>query len=217
MAILTHGVGEPRKNAGLFENPELDNHLLEMSEYIKIAKRLIGCNASPKASLMMLQDDDAISYVAHKLMIATCNWVHGGKRGTHRGYLGQCGRWAIKTWTSQTAVLTDKTWDDISLNTIIGNEDSHGRNVILVNTIEDPSAPDPTDMEMPLYDRLATAIENADLTEREQAVIDLVHFKQCTYEQVAGELGVSRERIKQNLYKAYEKIREADKIHGVLA
>jgi predicted DNA-binding protein (UPF0251 family) len=219
MAILTHGVGDPRKNTGLFESPDLDMHLLEMQEYIRIAKRLIGCNASPKASLRMLQDEDAISFVAHKLMIGTCNWVRGGKRGTHRGYLGQCGRWAIKTWSSQAYKMTDDTWDDISLfhDTSVGGEESCERNVILVNTIADARCPDPTDLEPPLYDRLAKAMDNAGLTEREATVIDLIHYKNCSYEQVAGELGVSKQRIQQNLHNAYEKIREADEIYGVLA
>lgn len=213
MVILTHGVGEPRKNTGLFDSPELDMHLLEMKEYIGIAKRLIGCNASPKASLKMLQDEDAISYVAYKLMMGTCNWVRGGKRGTHRGYLGQCGRWAIKTWSSQAAKLIDDTWNDISL---YHTEKSRERNVILVNTIADKSCPDPTDTEASLHDRLEEAINNAGLTEREMAIIDLVHHKQHTYRQAANELGISGERVRQNLHKAYEKIREADKIHGVL-
>lgn len=216
MAVLTHGVGDPIIE-DLFSHEELGDHLLTMDEYLKISRRIIGCYASPKAAHHMLNDEDALSFVANKLMIGTCKWVHGGKRGTHRGYLSQCGQWAIQTWVSQQNHKTNKEWDDLSLTHTVQHATGNDRVVYLYQTLIDKSAPDPSaECVLDLSQKIDIAIQNAKISERQLEALELVYYQGLTLEQAGGIMGVSKQRIQQLLNKAYESILKADENHGVL-
>jgi RNA polymerase sigma factor (sigma-70 family) len=215
MTVLTHGVNDPKTN-DLFNNKELDQHLLSMDEYIKIAKRIIGSHASPKACSRMLKDEDAIAFVAHKLMVGTCRWVNGGKRGTHRGYLSQCGVWAVWTWSEQQSDATTKEWDNISLYETVSLWSNDDRPIYLYQLIEDSRHMDIPSTQSEKIEATRLAVDNANLNDRDKMLVDMVYRQDMTLQEVGDILDISRERVRQLLCGIHQKILKADKEHGVL-
>jgi RNA polymerase sigma factor FliA len=85
--------------------------------------------------------------------------------------------------------------------------DSSGDQVSLMDTIEDPSAPDPSralDVG-DLKDRIAEAI--ASLPEREKLVIALYYYENLTLREIGEVLGVTESRISQLHTKAVLRLR----------
>lgn len=206
MSILTHGVGDPKID-GLFDNEELDQHLFTMDEYIRIAKRMIGRNASPAAVTKMLRDDDAISFVANKLMIGTCRWVQGGKRGNHRGYLSQCGIWAVATWVDQQSKAVEQEWDDISLYHDTGISHDRGRKIYLYEITEDPRDCGYNTHQDEKREAVSKAISSANLDERESSIVDMIYYQNMTQEEVGQRLSISKQRVQQLLARIHSKIK----------
>ena len=89
------------------------NEMLSLQEYVGISKRCIGHFASPDLAKQMLQSEDAISFVAEHLMMATCR--HDESKGrTLRSYHNQCAIWAIQNWVARISKHTD--YEILSLN-----------------------------------------------------------------------------------------------------
>jgi RNA polymerase sigma factor FliA len=85
--------------------------------------------------------------------------------------------------------------------------DSSGDQVSLMDTIEDPSAPDPSrSLDVgDLKDRIADAI--ATLPEREKLVIALYYYENLTLREIGEVLGVTESRISQLHTKAMLRLR----------
>ncbi len=85
--------------------------------------------------------------------------------------------------------------------------DSSGDQVSLMDTIEDPNAPDPANVVdvSDLKDRIADAI--ARLPEREKLVIALYYYENLTLREIGEVLGVTESRISQLHTKAVLRLR----------
>jgi RNA polymerase sigma factor for flagellar operon FliA len=85
--------------------------------------------------------------------------------------------------------------------------DSSGDQVSLLDTLQDPDAPDPAAMldQTDLKDRIADAI--ARLPEREKLVIALYYYENLTLREIGEVLGVTESRISQLHTKAVLRLR----------
>jgi len=89
------------------------NEMMSLQEYTDIAKRCIGHFASSDLASQMLKSEDAISFVAEHLMMATCRYDETKGR-TLRSYHNQCAIWAIQNWVARIRKTTD--YEILSLN-----------------------------------------------------------------------------------------------------
>lgn len=95
----------------------------------------------------------------------------------------------------------------VALDELWSVSDSSGDQVSLMDTIEDPSAPDPAralDVG-DLKDRIADAI--AMLPEREKLVIALYYYENLTLREIGEVLGVTESRVSQMHTKAVLRLR----------
>ncbi len=95
----------------------------------------------------------------------------------------------------------------VALDELWSVSDSSGDQVSLMDTIEDPNAPDPSralDVG-DLKDRIAGAIAN--LPEREKLVIALYYYENLTLREIGEVLGVTESRVSQMHTKAVLRLR----------
>ena len=85
--------------------------------------------------------------------------------------------------------------------------DSSGDAVSLLDTLQDPDAPDPEQLlaQSEVKDRLADAI--AALPEREKLVIALYYYENLTLREIGEVLGVTESRVSQLHTKAVLRLR----------
>ena len=95
--------------------------------------------------------------------------------------------------SNSTVVALDELW---------AVSDSSGDQVSLLDTLQDPEAPDPQQLldQSELKDRLAEAISS--LPEREKLVIALYYYENLTLREIGEVLGVTESRISQLHTKA---------------
>jgi RNA polymerase sigma factor FliA len=95
----------------------------------------------------------------------------------------------------------------VALDELWSVSDSSGDQVSLMDTIEDPNAPDPSralDVG-DLKDRIADSI--AKLPEREKLVIALYYYENLTLREIGEVLGVTESRVSQMHTKAVLRLR----------
>ena len=188
-----------------FNTPGIQDYLFDLDEYLQIARKTIGAFSTPSMRRAM-NNDDAVAYVADRLMIGTCRWVKGGKRGSHRGYLMACAKWAIKTWGSKFIQLQNHEWHDISLS----HEAHVGSRLLVHETIADPKAKTPAEnLETPATIYVQNLIGHANLTDQQREYVQCVHVEGLSASETARRVGVSRERVRQVLEAAMPRLREA--------
>ena len=85
--------------------------------------------------------------------------------------------------------------------------DSSGDQVSLLDTLQDPAAPDPAQLvdATELKDRIADAI--ARLPEREKLVVALYYYENLTLREIGEVLGVTESRVSQLHTKAVLRLR----------
>ncbi len=95
----------------------------------------------------------------------------------------------------------------VALDELWSTSDSSGDQVSLMDTIEDPSAPDPAKaLDVgDLKDRIAESI--ALLPEREKLVIALYYYENLTLREIGEVLGVTESRVSQLHTKAVLRLR----------
>jgi RNA polymerase sigma factor FliA len=102
----------------------------------------------------------------------------------------------------QEALLKISNSAVVALDELWAVSDASGDKVSLLDTLEDPDAPDPQRLldKSELKDRLAEAI--AALPEREKLVIGLYYYENLTLREIGEVLGVTESRISQLHTKA---------------
>ena len=102
----------------------------------------------------------------------------------------------------------------VALDELWSVSDSSGDQVSLMDTIEDPGAPDPAKaLDVgDLKDRIADSIAN--LPEREKLVIALYYYEELTLREIGEVLGVTESRVSQLHTKAILRLKA--KLHGSL-
>ena len=108
----------------------------------------------------------------------------------------------ISTAEFQEALVKISTSTVVALDELWAVSDSSGDAVSLLDTLQDPDAPDPEQLlaQSEVKDRLADAI--AALPEREKLVIALYYYENLTLREIGEVLGVTESRISQLHTKA---------------
>ena len=108
----------------------------------------------------------------------------------------------ISTEEFQEALVKISTSTVVALDELWAVSDSSGDAVSLLDTLQDPDAPDPEALlaQSEVKDRLADAI--AALPEREKLVIALYYYENLTLREIGEVLGVTESRISQLHTKA---------------
>lgn len=172
-----------------------ENELWDLEKYINVAKRCIGTFAYGNVAHVMLNSEDAISYIAEQLMCGHCKWENGKGR-TLKSYLNQYAIWGIHRWV----ICMRKEKKHISLNDIDDNEYS------LLNSIQDDKAKEPL-MNMINAEAVETILEHSDLTDRQRKCIKLVYVDGHTQESAGKILNISRQAVNQYIQNGFKKVR----------
>lgn len=182
---------------------------LPLAEYIKSAKKIIAyfCpRINPNLTSRLLKNEDAISSVAHGMMMGDWRWDidYGKKHGvqrTQRAYRVQCGIWALQGYIKSfrgkkggpNLYSIDMEIDESPISAIMSDGSNHVRDV------------DNKDM-------LDELLSNVKLSEQQKQVLEMVYFGGMTQANAARELGVSRENVRQLLTRAIKEIRVANNV-----
>lgn len=189
--------------SGIFKQNGLQDFLFSSSEYKTIAKKMIYRYASREASIRMLEDDDAIYFVSHKLIMASCQWYKSNRNYTHRGYLSRHGKWAIQTWSTKKEEIIGREWNNISLSDIKNNENERTVEDITVDTKEVCRKKQLDDNK-----NIKRLMECANLSNRQIRFIHMRYWDNMSNAQIARQECVTRERIRQIINLALQHLSE---------
>ena len=185
-----------------------------LSVYLGLAKKTISKFAPqfyPGLRMELLNNDDAVSDIAHAIMQADWKWDanrkgHEGKTKSKYSYRNQCAIWAIKTYISQKY---KKKNSSLSLDTVITDDEGN----TFAQSLHDNSSNDPYILvsEKEQSDNLKTIINrliSSDLlTDKQRQQIRMYYFEDKTLLEIGNTFGVTREAIRQNIQKGINRIR----------
>jgi len=182
--------------------------MYNLEEYRKISKKCISLFAENQMASRMLRDEDAISHVAEHVMWGHIRWRQDGGR-TLKSYLNQCAIWAIKVWRSKTYQTEKKKI--YSLNHQIDGKDS-GK-VEYVQITPDKKAKEPFDLIFNDKTKEAlTSINSSCLTSLQSKCLYGRYIDGRKLQEIADELGVSRQAVNQHIKKGINKLRKENGI-----
>lgn len=186
------------KNNTLNNDSDVQNRLLPMSEYLSIAKKTIGRFAIPSLAKNMLNDEDAISFVAEQIMKGTIRW-NPEKGRTLYSYHNMCAIWAIKRWILNKKV--SEKHNIISLDKSLDNNDGDN----LYNITEDKRV-SKNNNTLPAFDEI---ISHGNLNEAQKQCLKMKFVDNMTYAAIGAELNKSAQRIEQIVKRAIEKLKDS--------
>jgi RNA polymerase sigma factor (sigma-70 family) len=184
--------------------------------YLGLSKKIIakiGPTFFSSLSKDMLNNEDAIAFVANAIMMGDWRWREKNTENPEKNknlysYRNQCGIWAIKTYVTKKYQRNSKRKNkEYSLNYI------NDHDLSMENIISDTEQKDPMDIlileeSMKEKRKLVKELFNSDLwntNQKEQ--IKMYYFDGLTLEQIGHSFGVTREAIRQNIKNALEKVR----------
>jgi RNA polymerase sigma factor (sigma-70 family) len=179
------------------------NEMLSLQEYVDISKRCIGHFASSDLAKQMLQSEDAISFVAEHLMMATCR--HDAAKGrTLRSYHNQCAIWAIQNWVARISKNTD--YEILSLNKELKDG---GTAREMYQIIEDDRPAPISDMErQENMDRVKKLLASPVLSQLEQSCISMKFLSEMSANEISKSLDINRKLVYTSIQKGLAKLRE---------
>lgn len=184
--------------------------------YMNLAKKIIakmGPTFFNGLSKEMLNNEDAISFVANAIMMGDWRWEEKGKKTnkTLYSYRNQCGIWAIKTYiTKQYKNKNNKRKikakyslcyqdsDDLDLQTIIADNNQKEPIDIIVENEEKKS----------LHNLINKLFDSDIISDKQKEYIRLYYFENFTLEKIGNQFDVTREAVRQSIRSALKKIRE---------
>lgn len=182
--------------------------MYSLDKYMDIAKKCISLFSGPQNSSPMIKDEDAVSHVAEHIMWGHLRWRQDGGR-TLKSYLNQCAIWSIKVW--KTKAYNNKDKKILSLNHPISaysDEDSQHYEIVA-----DKSAEEPFDI---LFNRkkdeVKKILKNNCLTNLQNLCLNQRYIHGKKLQEIANEMGVSRQAVNQHIKKGVNKLR---KYHGI--
>lgn len=180
-----------KRTGNMTSTPEIEARMLPLDEYYKIAKRTIIHFAGPSLAKSMVNDEDAMSFMAESLMRATVRWEQhrmGGR--TLRSYLNQCAKWAIDRW-----VLNKKQAgrnNTMSLDLEI-DEDGNSMHNFVADTNVDGNIED--------------MINKPYLNDTQKECLRLKFVNGLTYRNIGEVLNKTHQRVEQIVKVALKKLR----------
>lgn len=176
---------------------EVNSRLLTLDGYYELARRVI-CRFAPRNTrALLLASDDAISYVAHRIMVG--DWGYVPARSDIKTCRGYCGIMAIQDYLGMIA----KQHNPISL------DDGD----FFPDAIRDTKTPLP---EQGIADeddqREAREVVNRlmdCLSPVQKSCITMRFFRNMSMQAIGNELDMTREGVRHSINEAMNKMREA--------
>lgn len=199
MNYVLADVSTPRKKYP--DASTVEGRMLTLNQYHTLARRIIGRWAPAHMKGVMLGSEDAIDYVAHKIMMG--DWRYNVSRSdikTHRGY---CGKRAIQRYIKGLARKGPFVTN--FLDTLEESETN------IYELIADPKSPQPIDVDviqderLEMRKRLVKGMER--LTDTQYACVKLHFIDGKSMAEVGRELDISREAVRKSINESVERMR----------
>ncbi len=202
--VVVVGVNEKArtKNKGLYESDVVKSRMLSLAEYLKLSRQIIGKFTFSSARKMMLQDEDAIAFIAEHLMSATVRFEENSGR-TFKSYLNQCGIWAINRWL--TNVKSAGKMDTLSLDF-----ERDGGKHASTNTLYDVLPDGHTNIVESLIaqETIDELLTHPCLNEAQKKCLKMKFIDELTYREIAEKMSFTRARAEQVTKDALRKLNE---------
>lgn len=206
------------------DSPDVKSRMLPLSSYIVLARRMIGAFAPEQYKGVMLNSDDAVGFVASKIMRGDWAYEPGrrsksGRPVTLKTYRGSCGKWAIREYIRllqardrPVAIVSDdgttietNIHHPLSLDASEGTE--HTGN--LGESIPDFRVP-PVEERIEAEER-RRVIRNilASLTSQQRECVILHYIHGMTCRQISERLDISRQAVQTHISKGMKALKRA--------
>ena len=206
MSIVLKDIDFNKRKTNNYSEIQVDMYTLD--EYRNIAKRCISLFSDGPSSYRMINNEDAISHVAEHIMWGHIRWREDGGR-TLKSYLNQCAIWAIKVWKTKIYQLDKKK--TLSLNHVVSGDS--GSESEQYKMIADKKTKTPEEI---LFDNkkkeAKDLISNKSLTKLQNKCLELRYLDGKKLQEIADEMGVSKQAINQHIKKAVNKLRKQNDI-----
>ena len=192
--LVTEEIGKQRKEYPDCNDPKVAARFLSLSEYMTLARRMISKFAPANLRSYMLASEDAIDFVAHKIMKG--DWCYDEGRTKITTYRGYCAQKAIDYYIKMSL----KKQVTVSL-------DAADENDVLINEIADESL-NPLAQMIEEEDRksLRLSLLNAIdlLTPSQQDCVRLHYMEGLTDKEIATRLNITRQAVQHKLKRSLE-------------
>lgn len=187
-----------------------------LSFYLDLAKKTInkfGSKMYIGLTKEMLNNEDAISDVAHALMIADWRYDDNrpgkitGKKKTRYSYRNQCALWAIQTYATKAR---KKKNHHFSLDNFIdGDDDNSSFDSMLADERQIPAIDYVLNKEKTeLSNDLLNTIFNSNiLTDKQSEQLRMYYIDGLTLQEIGDRFNITREAVRQTVKNALNKLR----------
>ncbi len=173
-------------------------NFLTMSDYLAKAK-LFLLKQNADLSRQLMQDEDAISFIAESMMIADWAWKPGGM--SRRNYRLACARWALKVFLKTTKRELVK--GVLSLNFEIGDDGSTNDSLMVD---ENAPAPDDAARAAERKRKVEFLLHNSGLTSIQADYVRHHYLEGLTLSEIARKMGVSKQDVRNHVQSAIFKL-----------
>lgn len=188
----------------------------DLSFYLDLARKTInkfGSKMYMGLTKEMLNNEDAVSDVAHAIMVA--DWKYDdnrvgkttGKKKTRYSYRNQCALWAIQTYATKAKKkknyclsldnYIDSSDDNSSFDTILSDDKQ-------IPAIDQLMCQEKNELSTEL---LNTIFSSNILTEKQSQQLYLYYIEDMTLQEIGDKFNITREAVRQTVKNAIEKIR----------
>lgn len=193
------------KNKRLEYPDAINQEFLTLEEYHTLTLKLVKVFASGTLRRRILQSEDAISNIAHEIMMADWRWneehlgTESGKCFSRSSYRIECAKYAIYGFAKRESKNKYQYFADFSeeYEESIPNT-STNTPLDLVCHVEE------TNQNFKMVD---SYLKSDLLSDKEEACLRLYYYNNKTYKEIGQTLGVCRERIRQIVDGALTKLR----------
>lgn len=188
----------------------------DLSFYIDLAKKTInkfGSKMYMGLTKEMLNNEDAISDVAHAIMIADWRYDDNrvgkttGKKKTRYSYRNQCALWAIQTYATKARKKKNHFF---SLDNFIdGNEDNSSFESVLADQKQLPPIDAILNLEKDQLtsDFIETIFSSNILTDKQAQQLRMYYIDGLTLQEIGDRFNITREAVRQTVKNALNKLK----------
>ena len=183
--------------------------------YINLSKKIIakiGPTFFSGLSKHMLQDEDAIAFVANAIMMGDWRWKKSDQDKPHKtlySYRNQCAIWAIKTYITKQ-YRSNHTKKKIKATHSLNYQED---DITLENILPDFSQKEPVDIlidnesHLSKQEIIQNLFDSNILSDKQKQYLQLYYFDNMTLEKIGKKFNVTREAVRQSIKTAISKIR----------
>lgn len=198
------GIGNKKVDTPKFQMETLD-------EYILIAKKMIASMApSFRYGLAeeMLCSDDAISNVAHDIMVA--DWQFNG-RGNRYGFRKERAKYSIKSYLSRRGKHNKRRVFRLDAVVKASNQDSTFAELLTDNSQNPIGVVEDNDLSSYIIQKLDSMVSNGTLSSRGVRYIKMYYLDSLDVNKIAEKEGVTRQAVYDTMSRTMKIIKNSFK------